>query len=80
MGAGRIGLRRGAERVVDRVDGGAVYLIEPVEPTRDPGRLLQGGAVSLDPGRLVAHMGPQVQAAKDPFADTAIPGGRQRPH
>ncbi len=56
---------------------GAVHLIEPVESAGDGGRLLQPGPIDLDPGRFVPHVGPQVEAGKDPLADAAVTGGRQ---
>lgn len=79
MRTGGIGIRYALITVAHRMDGDAMYLVEPVESAGDPRHLLQSGAVGLDPGRCIAHMGPEVQTSKDPFADAAVPGGRESP-
>ena len=66
MRTGGIGIRYALITVAHRMDGDAMYLVEPVESAGDPRHLLQSGAVGLDPGQCIAHMGPEVQTSKDP--------------
>ena len=77
MRTGGIGIRYALITVAHRMDGDAMYLVEPVESAGIPATL-QSGRGWPRPWPVHRPHGPRGSGQQRPLADAAVPGGRER--